>query len=184
MMVDTKNLLFYWRLSPDGRMVFGGRRSLAQTTVPDARDFLYGSMVRIHPQLAGTAVECAWGGHVAHDRSTACRTSGGCRPVPAAGRVFATGCNGSGVALNSWMGTRAADVLLGGDPPAMAEIGFPAVPLHRFRRAYLPVVGRWFAVAGRTRSAGPASGGSRLRRSGPWPCELLRLATPQPRLPD
>ncbi|HVN50842.1 MAG TPA: FAD-dependent oxidoreductase, partial [Acidimicrobiales bacterium] len=24
MMVDTKNLLFYWRLSPDGRMLFGG----------------------------------------------------------------------------------------------------------------------------------------------------------------
>ena len=29
MLVDTKNLLFYWRLSPDGRVLFGGRRSLA-----------------------------------------------------------------------------------------------------------------------------------------------------------
>jgi glycine/D-amino acid oxidase-like deaminating enzyme len=143
MMVDTKNLLFYWRLSPDGRMLFGGRRSLAPTTVADARDFLYSSMVRIHPQLAGTAVEYAWGGHVAmtFDRMP---HFGRVPAGPAAGALFATGCNGSGVALNSWMGTRAADVILGGDPPALAEIKFPAVPLHRARRAYLPVVGRWF----------------------------------------
>jgi glycine/D-amino acid oxidase-like deaminating enzyme len=63
---------------------------------------------------------------------------------PASGALFATGCNGSGVALNSWMGVRAAEVLLGGEPPAFADIRFPAVPLHRFRRAYLPAVGRYF----------------------------------------
>ena len=164
MMVDTKNLLFYWRLSPDGRMLFGGRRSLAPTTVADARDFLYSSMVRIHPQLAGTAVECAWGGHVAmtFDRMP----HFGRVPDRAGGRRAASppGCNGSGVALNSWMGTRAADVLLGGDPPALAEIGFPAVPLHRFRRAYLPVVGRWF-----TWQDAPLRS-TLLRRSG-LPCE-------------
>ncbi len=51
MMVDTKNLLFYWRLSPDGRMLFGGRRSLAPTTVADARDFLY-AVDGAHPPAA------------------------------------------------------------------------------------------------------------------------------------
>ncbi|MGZ4716426.1 MAG: NAD(P)/FAD-dependent oxidoreductase, partial [Acidimicrobiales bacterium] len=38
MLVDTKNFLFYWRLSPEGRLVFGGRRSLAPATIPEARD--------------------------------------------------------------------------------------------------------------------------------------------------
>ena len=64
---------------------------------------------------------------------------------PAAGALYATGCNGSGVALNSWMGVKAAEVLTGGAEPAVAGIGFPAVPLHRARRAYLPLVGQWFA---------------------------------------
>jgi glycine/D-amino acid oxidase-like deaminating enzyme len=144
MMVDTKNLLFYWRLSPDGRMLFGGRRSLSTTTVAEARDFLHASMVRIHPQLAGTAVECAWGGSVAMtlDRLP---HFGRVPRGPAAGALYATGCNGSGVALNSWMGMRAADVICGGPPPACSEIAFPAIPLRRARRAWLPVVGAWFA---------------------------------------
>jgi glycine/D-amino acid oxidase-like deaminating enzyme len=144
MMVDTKNLLFYWRLTPDGRVLFGGRRSLSRTSVAEARDFLYSAMVRIHPQLASSAVDHAWGGQVAitFDRMP----HFGLLPSgPAQGAVFATGCNGSGVALNSWLGVRAADLLCGGEPSAFAELAFPAVPLHRFRRAYLPVVGQWFA---------------------------------------
>jgi glycine/D-amino acid oxidase-like deaminating enzyme len=144
MLVDTRNFLAYWRLSPDGRMIFGGRRSLAPATIPEARDFLYQSMLRIHPQLAGTALEYAWGGHVAItlDRLPHFgRVPGG----PAEGAIFATGCNGSGVALNSWLGVRAADVVEGGDPPAFANLAFRAVPLHAARAAYLPLVGQWFA---------------------------------------
>src|SRR5205823_1914970 len=65
MFFDTKNFLSYWRLSPDGtRMLFGGRASFAPTTVARARDYLYGRMVRIHPQLEGISVEFAWGGTV------------------------------------------------------------------------------------------------------------------------
>ena len=145
MMVDTKNLLFYWRLSPDGRMLFGGRRSLAPTH-GRRRPRLPLRVDGAHPPAARRhRGRVRWGGHVAmtFDRMP---HFGRVPAGPAArARCFATGCNGSGVALNSWMGTEAADVVLGGDPPALAEIGFPAVPLHRFRRAYLPVVGRWFA---------------------------------------
>jgi len=148
MLVDTKNFLFYWRLSPDGRLVFGGRRSLAAATIPQARDFLYQAMVGLHPQLRDTALEFAWGGNVAItlDRMP---HFGRVPRGPAQGAVFATGCNGSGVALNSWLGLRAAEVLDGGDPPAFAEISFPAVPVHALRRAYLPVVGQWFAYQDR-----------------------------------
>ena len=144
MLVDTKNFLFYWRLSPDGRLVFGGRRSLAAATIPEARDFLAAAMVRVHPQLRDVDVAFAWGGNVA---VTLDRTPhfGRVPRGPATGALFATGCNGSGVALNSWLGARAADVLEGGPTPAFAEIGFPAVPAHALRGAYLPIVGLWFA---------------------------------------
>ena len=75
MCFDTKHLLNYWRLSPDRRMVFGGRASLAATTVAGARDVLYAEMVRVHPQLQGVTVTHAWGGSVAVtlDRLPTCR---------------------------------------------------------------------------------------------------------------
>lgn len=138
MFVDTKNFLFYWRLTADGRMVFGGRRSLSPVTVPEARDFLYESLARVHPQLAGVRVTHAWGGYVAitFDR------------LPQAGLLdglhYATGCNGSGVALNTWLGTAVGRWLLGGPPPPFGALPRPSIPLWRLRGAYLPLVGQWY----------------------------------------
>jgi glycine/D-amino acid oxidase-like deaminating enzyme len=138
MFVDTKNFLFYWRLTADRRMIFGGRRSLSPVSVPEARDFLYGSMVRIHPQLDGARVTNAWGGNVAitFDR------------MPQVGVIdgahYATGCNGSGVALNTWLGSQVAGMVLGDEPPPFAALKRPAIPLWRWRSAYLPVVGQWY----------------------------------------
>jgi glycine/D-amino acid oxidase-like deaminating enzyme len=149
MVYDAKNFLFYWRLSPDGRMVFGGRTSLASTTVPEARDVLYREMTRVHPQLAGVALEHAWGGNVAItlDRLPHC----GRIPLPGGGDVaFAAGCNGTGVALLTWFGDRAAAWLSGEEPPPpFAQLHFPTIPLHGLREQYLPLVGWWFRAKDR-----------------------------------
>jgi glycine/D-amino acid oxidase-like deaminating enzyme len=139
MFVDTKNLLFYWRLSPDDRLIFGGRRSLQHTTVAEAATYLEAAMRRIHPQTADVAVTHRWGGDVAITLDR----------LPHVGKVrgawYATGCNGSGVALNTWLGHRIGQVIAhGAPPPSFAHLHHRAVPLHRFRRWYLPVVGRWF----------------------------------------
>ena len=64
MMSDTRNFLHYWRLSPDGRLVFGGRTSFAPVTVQTARDRLYAAMIGIYPQLAGVRISHAWTGNV------------------------------------------------------------------------------------------------------------------------
>jgi glycine/D-amino acid oxidase-like deaminating enzyme len=149
MVYDAKNFLFYWRRSPDDRMVFGGRTSLSATTVPEARDVLYRELTRVHPQLAGVELEHAWGGNVAitFDRLPHC----GRVPLPGGGDVaFATGCNGTGVALATWFGDRAAAWLSGEEPPPpFAQLKFPPVPLHGLREHYLPLVGRWFRVRDR-----------------------------------
>ena len=139
MLVDSKNFLFYWRLTPDGRVVFGGRRSLARSTLAQAREFLYASMVAVHPQLAGVAVARAWGGDVAVTLDR----------LPHVGRIdgawYATGCNGSGVALNTWLGMRIGRHLVGdGPPPAFAELRHRPIPLHRWRRLFLPAVGLFY----------------------------------------
>jgi glycine/D-amino acid oxidase-like deaminating enzyme len=143
MLVDSKQFLYYWRLSADGRMVFGGRKSAVPTSIAESRDFLYESMIRVHPQLAGVAVEHAWGGFVAMTLDR----------MPHIGQIrdvwFATGCNGSGVALNTWMGRRVAATICGDVRPPFAELPFRSIPLHRVRNAYLPVVGAFFGARDR-----------------------------------
>jgi glycine/D-amino acid oxidase-like deaminating enzyme len=141
MVFDTKQFLSYWRLSPDGRMVFGGRTGLGSTTLARSRDVLYAAMTRVHPQLHGTAIARSWGGNVAItlDRMPHC----GRIPVPGGGTVaYATGCNGTGVALATWFGVRAARWLSGEEPPpAFAQLPFRPIPLHTLRDLYLPAVG-------------------------------------------
>lgn len=139
MMVDTKNLLNYWRLTPDGRMAFGGRRSLEPAEVSTARDFLYDRMVAVHPQLAGVAIDFAWTGYVAMTRDR----------LPHVGTVegawYATGCNGSGVCLNTWLGHRLGQVVTAAaPPPAFAELKHPSIPAKSLSPMYVPFVGRYF----------------------------------------
>ena len=138
MCFNDRNLLWYWRLDEAGRMVFGGRKQLGQVTLEAARDHLYRSMIEVHPQLAGTPVERAWGGQVALTLDR----------LPHCGRIdglwYATGCNGSGVALNTWLGHRMAAAIDGEALPPFAELRHRPIPFHSMRRAWLPVVSAWF----------------------------------------
>jgi glycine/D-amino acid oxidase-like deaminating enzyme len=135
MLVDTKQLLLYWRLAPGRRLVFGGRRSLAPTSVPDAAEFLHRELLRVHPQLRDVAITHAWGGEVAMTLDR----------LPHAGVIdgvrYAAGCNGSGVALNTWLGRAVGAWACGDQAPPFAELSHRPIPLGRLRRAWLPVVG-------------------------------------------
>lgn len=138
MCFNDRNLLWYWRLDDEGRMVFGGRKRLGAVGLDEARDFLYASMLEVHPQLEDVRVERAWGGQVALtiDRLPHCGSIGGL--------WYATGCNGSGVALNTWMGHRMAGALCGEPLPPFAELAHKPIPLYALRRAWLPLVSAWF----------------------------------------
>jgi glycine/D-amino acid oxidase-like deaminating enzyme len=146
MFFDTRNFLSYWRLSPDGtRMLFGGRASFAPTTVARAREYLYGRMVQIHPQLRGVPIEFAWGGIVGLtvDR------------IPRLGRrdgvAYSLGYSGTGVAASTYFGTAAGGWLCGEDEPPFAGLRFPSVPLSWAQSAWLPVAGVWFKWQDRCR---------------------------------
>lgn len=143
MCFNDRNLLWYWRLDDAGRMVFGGRKRLGTVTLDEARDHLYRSMIEVHPQLAGTPVERAWGGQVALTLDR----------LPHCGRIdglwYATGCNGSGVTLNTWMGHRMAAAIDGAPLPPFAELEHRPIPLHSLRRAWLPMVSAWFRIQDR-----------------------------------
>lgn len=140
MLIDSRNFLHYWRLTPDGRLAFGGRKSLRTTTVTQATDHLYDSLMRIHPQLESVQIDFAWGGDVAMTLDR----------LPHVGAIngawYATGCNGSGVALMPWLGGQMGAHIAGDGPlPSFAELKHRSIPLSRWRALWTPLVGRWFA---------------------------------------
>lgn len=143
MLFDTKNFLYYWRLTPDNRMLFGGRASFAPTTVERARDWLYAAMVRVHPQLEGLRVERAWGGQVGFtfDR------------MPHIGRVkgitYAMGYCGTGVAMSTYFGQLAADWIAGGELPGSWQRPLPTNPLYRERAWFLRPAGWYYGLLDR-----------------------------------
>jgi glycine/D-amino acid oxidase-like deaminating enzyme len=142
MLFDTRNFLCYWRLSPDGtRVLFGGRTSFAPTTVERSRNALYERMVRIHPQLAGVALDHAWGGNVA---LTADRMPHIGRH-PGSGVVFSMGYCGTGVAMATHLGRLTGRWLTDrGGLPAHAGLRWPRLPAPARVDWLLPVAGWWY----------------------------------------
>ncbi|HVC41459.1 MAG TPA: FAD-binding oxidoreductase [Candidatus Saccharimonadales bacterium] len=143
MMSDSRNFLHYWRLSPDGRLVFGGRTSFAPVSVQSARDRLYAAMIDAYPQLAGVRVSHAWTGNVGFtlDQLPHLTRSDGI--------TYAMGYCGSGVALGSWMGTLAAEWIARGARPAFSGLRFPRIPLYRGHPWFLPLVGVYYSLLDR-----------------------------------
>ena len=65
MIYDSKHFLYYYRLTPDNRMLFGGRAAFfpeSETTVRESAELLRQGMIQVYPQLRDTNVEFVWGG--------------------------------------------------------------------------------------------------------------------------
>jgi glycine/D-amino acid oxidase-like deaminating enzyme len=142
---DTKNFLYYWHVSADRRVIFGGRASFLPTSIEKTARILHRGLLEVHPQLAGHRIEYAWGGNVGFtfDR------------MPHVGRTrdgiaFAMGCCGTGVALMTHLGTRVGQWLAGGEAPALTRLKFPLVPApYEGRPWFLPFAGEWFRLQDR-----------------------------------
>ena len=136
---DTKNLLYYFRLSPDGRMVFGGRASFTPASPRRSAAILSAGMREVFPQLAGTTIEYAWSGKVAYPMDH----------LPHAGRLggvhYSMGYCGHGVALATYLGTRMGQVIAGaGELPDLGGKRFKAIPLFNGFPWFLPLVGGYY----------------------------------------
>jgi glycine/D-amino acid oxidase-like deaminating enzyme len=138
---DTKNFLYYWHVSTDRRMIFGGRASFLPTNVDHTAEILLRGLLEVHPQLAGYRIEYAWGGNVGFtfDR------------MPHVGQkdgiTYAMGCCGTGVALMTALGTAVGGWLSGDPAPALARLPFPLVPApYEGRPWFLPFAGEWFRL--------------------------------------
>ena len=139
---DTRRLLHYFRLSPDRRMVFGGRAAMVPLGTPRAARALGRAMRERFPALAATPVDYAWSGSVGFTRDR----------LPHAGRsdgvYYALGYCGHGVALATWLGGRMAAAIAGTEE--LPELGpLPAIPLYGGRPWFLPLVDAYYRVCDR-----------------------------------
>jgi glycine/D-amino acid oxidase-like deaminating enzyme len=137
---DTKNLLYYFRLSPDHRLVFGGRAAFTPTAVAESARILARGMVEVFPELAGTRVDYAWGGQVAFTLDQ----------MPHAGRLdglhYALGYGGHGVAMATWLGERMGEAMAGAAEIPRLTAPFRPVPLYTGSPWFLPLVGAYYRV--------------------------------------
>lgn len=108
--VDTRNLVVYWRLTPDNRLLFGGRARFAgsnpQSDQKSGR-ILKATMVDVYPELAGTGVDYCWGGLVDMTRDRLPRA--GVRN----GIYYSMGYSGHGAHMSTLMGSIMAEVMDG-----------------------------------------------------------------------
>jgi gamma-glutamylputrescine oxidase len=61
---DVNNILDYFRLSADGRMLFGGRVSYSGYDPLNTESATRARMLKVFPQLADAKIEYSWGGFV------------------------------------------------------------------------------------------------------------------------
>lgn len=141
---DTKRVLTYYRMSPDGkRMIFGGRAKFGFTDPVETAPLLYRFMTDRFPQLKGTKITHAWTGNVTFTLDE----------LPHMGKLdgmhFALGCNGSGIAMMSYLGRETARKVAGRTNRANAfdQPEFPSHPLYHGNPWFLPLVGAWFRTA-------------------------------------
>jgi glycine/D-amino acid oxidase-like deaminating enzyme len=146
MIYDSKHYLYYYRLTPDRRMLFGGRAAFFpenERTVRSSAEILRRGMVEVYPQLRDVKVEYVWGGTLDFAFDI----------MPHAGQMeglyYALGYAGHGVAMATYQGQKMAE-LMAGDKPDNPFVGieFPGAPLGLYGGSpwFLPLAGAWYKV--------------------------------------
>jgi glycine/D-amino acid oxidase-like deaminating enzyme len=146
MIFDSKHYLHYYRLTPDNRMLFGGRAAFfpeTKNTIHRSAEILRRDLIEVYPQLRDAKIEYAWGGTLDFCFDT----------MPHAGHgdgiYYALGYAGHGVAMATYLGTKMAEMMSGGiDDIPYAAIPFPGAPLGLYngRPWFLPFAGAYYKV--------------------------------------
>ncbi len=144
MIYDSKNYIYYYRLTPDRRMLFGGRAAFFPETKDSIRksaEILRLGMIEVYPQLRETKVEYVWGGTLDFAFDI----------MPHAGQMdgiyYAVGYAGHGVAMATYQGQKIAEMITGDKPEnPFVGIPFPGAPLGMYNGNpwFLPVAGAWY----------------------------------------
>ncbi|MFZ2994800.1 NAD(P)/FAD-dependent oxidoreductase [Sphingobium sp.] len=141
---DTRNFVSYFRVTPDNRLLFGGRARFAQSNArSDVKSgaILQRSMLDIFPSLSDARIDYCWGGMV---DMTADR-------LPRAGEhdglFYSMGYSGHGTQMSTYMGQIMAQVMDGNMAAnPWRDFHWPAIPGHFGPTWFLPFVGAYYKL--------------------------------------
>ena len=146
MIYDSKNYLYYYRLTPDRRLLFGGRAAFfpeTDRTIRRSAEILRRGMIEVYPQLRETKIDYVWGGTLDFAFDI----------MPHAGQLdrlyYAVGYAGHGVAMATYQGQKIAELMAGDKPEnPFVDIPFPGAPLGLYNGKpwFLPFAGAWYKV--------------------------------------
>lgn len=122
---DAKFVVNFWKLSGDGRMLFGGGENYTRRFPSDIKSFVRKRMLPVYPQLEHARIDYGWGGTLAVTMSR----------MPCFGRLdpdifYALGYSGHGVQMATLAGKLIAEAVAGTAErfDVMARIPTPAFP--------------------------------------------------------
>jgi gamma-glutamylputrescine oxidase len=143
---DSRFVVNYFRMTEDGRLLFGGGERYTPDPPRDMAAFARGHMTGIFPQLRDKRIEYAWGGLVSITMSR----------LPHIGRLgdlfFAHGYSGQGVLTPALTGKVLVEAMAGTAErfDMLSSIAPPAFPGGASLRSPLYVLGMlWYAVRDR-----------------------------------
>jgi gamma-glutamylputrescine oxidase len=143
---DSRFVVNYFRMTEDGRLLFGGGERYTPDPPQDMAAFVRGHMLGIFPQLSDARIEYAWGGLVSITVSR----------LPHIGRLgdlfFAHGYSGQGVLTPALAGKVLVEAMAGTAErfDILSSIAPPAFPGGALLRSPLYVLGMlWYALRDR-----------------------------------
>lgn len=148
--VTSMNLGNYFRLSPDNRLIFGGRARFSAISDPNtdrkSGELLRVGLEQIFPQLSGVDIDYCWGGLVGMTKDRFPRAG------QADGLYFSMGYSGHGAQMSTHMGEILADMITGNsDRNPLKDMEWPAIPGHFGTPWFLPLVGMYYKMLDRIR---------------------------------
>lgn len=141
---DSRFVVNYFRLSPDGRLLFGGGESYGYRFPEDIRALVRKPLLKVFPQLSDVALTHAWGGTLAITRSRL-----PCLATPAPGIFSASGFSGHGVAMATLAGRVLAEAAQGDSADFETFARIPSRPFPgggAFRAPLLALAMAWYAL--------------------------------------
>lgn len=144
---DSRFVIRYFRKSPDGRLLFGGREVYGKQTSTNIEGHIRRQIREIYPALADVGITHTWGGSVGITRPRKPFVRSVAPNVIAAG-----GYSGHGVMLANFIGRLYGEATLGKREGLrlFEELRIPAFPGgRRFRAPLLLLAMSWYALRDR-----------------------------------
>ncbi len=146
--VTSLNIGNYMRLSPDNRIIFGGRARFSSVSnqSSDAKSgaILKRSFAQMFPQFADIQIDYCWGGLVGMTQDRYPRAG------EVDGMIYGMGYSGHGAQMSTLIGQSLADMAMGRtDTNPLAGLDWPPIPMHVGEPWFLPLVGMYFGLKDR-----------------------------------